>query len=261
MRRIALVAVLALASVLSIAAQAQSAPSVLDEILESGVLKVGLTGDWRPMNLRDASSGRYRGFDVDLAEALAKDLGAKVEIVPADWPGLAQGLAAGLYHVTGSASITVGRARTVGFTHSYFALATVPVILKKDAEKFRGWRDLNRPNVTIAVTRGTSQERQLRRLFPLAKRRIVEPPGRDYDEVLAGRADAHITSNVEAHQLVWDRPELAVVSVETPRAPTPIAMMAPRGDQVWINFLNTWIALQTERGFFDDLKKRWRIGG
>ena len=35
-----------------------------------------------------------------------------------------------------------------------------------------------------------------------AKYKIVEAPARDFQEVLAGRADAHITSNVEAYKRV-----------------------------------------------------------
>ena len=63
----------------------------------------------------------------------------------------------------------------------------------------------------------------------------------------AGRADAHITSNVEAYKLVAKYPEMMVVPVSAPKAPTPIAMLLPQAYQVWINYVNTWIALKTER--------------
>ena len=52
---------------------------------------------------------------------------------------------------------------------------------------------------------------------------------------------------------------MIVVPVSAPKAPTPIAMLMPQGDQVWINYVNTWIALKTERGFFDALGKKWRL--
>ena len=41
--------------------------------------------------------------------------------------------------------------------------------------------------------------------------------------------------------------------------PTPIAMLLPQADQVWINYVNTWIALKTERGFFARLGKKWQL--
>ena len=77
--------------------------------------------------------------------------------------------------------------------------------------------------------------------------------------MLAGRADAHITSNVEAFKLVDKYPEMMVVPVSQPRARTPIAMLLPQGDQVWINYVNHWIQLQQARGFFDELAAKWNL--
>ena len=99
----------------------------------------------------------------------------------------------------------------------------------------------------------------MKQFFPNATHKIVEAPARDFQEVLAGRADAHITSNVEAYKLVAKYPQMMVVPVSAPKAPTPIAMLLPQGDQVWINYVNTWIKLKTERGFFDSLGKKWQL--
>ena len=55
--------------------------------------------------------------------------------------------------------------------------------------------------MTVAATLGTTQEKQVKQFFPNATHKIVEAPARDFQEVLAGRADAHITSNVEAYKL------------------------------------------------------------
>jgi cyclohexadienyl dehydratase len=52
---------------------------------------------------------------------------------------------------------------------------------------------------------------------------------------------------------------MMVVPVAAPKAPTPIAMLLPQGDQVWINYVNTWIRLKTERGFFEDLGRKWQL--
>jgi cyclohexadienyl dehydratase len=235
------------------------AASVLNEILSDGVLKVGTTGDWNPMTMRDTATNSYTGYDIDVMTELAKDLGVKVEFVPTDWKTLVSGVTSGKYHMTGSASISPGRAKAAGYSNSYFSLATVPLTLKKNADKFTDWADLDKASVTVAATLGTTQEKQVKQFFPNAKYKIVEAPARDFQEVLAGRADAHITSNVEAYKLVAKYPEMMVVSVSAPKAPTPIAMLLPQADQVWINYVNTWIALKTERGFFADLGKKWQL--
>ena len=65
------------------------AASVLNEILSDGVLKVGTTGDWNPMTMKDTATNSYTGYDIDVMTELAKDLGVKVEFVPTDWKTLA----------------------------------------------------------------------------------------------------------------------------------------------------------------------------
>ncbi|MEM1046128.1 MAG: transporter substrate-binding domain-containing protein [Pseudomonadota bacterium] len=237
-------------------AQAQSA---LNDILNSGTLKVGTTGDWNPMTMKDPATNSYRGYDIDVMTELAKDLGVELEFVPTDWKTLVSGVTSGKYHMTGSASISPARAKAAGYSNSYFSLATVPLVLKDKLANFSDWADLDKPGVTVAATLGTTQEKQVKDFFPNATHKIVEAPARDFQEVLSGRADAHITSNVEAYKLVAKYPQMAIVPVSAPKAPTPIAMLLPQADQVWINYVNTWIKLKQERGFFDALGKKWQL--
>lgn len=244
---------------LAVATLPASAQSALNDILNNGVLKVGTTGDWNPMTMKDVANNTYTGYDIDVMTELAKDLNVEVEFVPTDWKTLVSGVTAGKYHITGSASVSPARAKAAGYSTSYFSLATVPLILETSADKFKDWDDLNKVDVTVAATLGTTQEKQVKEFFPDAKHQIVEAPARDFQEVLAGRADAHITSNVEALKLVEKYPQMMIVPVSAPKAPTPIAMLLPQDDQVWINYVNTWIALKEERGFFDALGKKWRL--
>ncbi len=241
------------------AATMSFAQSALQDILSGGVLKVGTTGDWNPMTMKDPATNTYKGYDIDVMTELAKDLGVEVEFVPTDWKTLVSGVTSGKYHMTGSASISPARAKAAGYTTSYFSLATVPLILTKNADKFKDWADLDKEGVTVAATLGTTQEKQVKQFFPNAAYKIVEAPARDFQEVLAGRADAHITSNVEANKLVVKYPQMMIVPVMAPKAPTPIAILLPQADQVWINYVNTWIALKKERGFFDTLGKKWQL--
>jgi len=127
------------------------AQSALDDILSSGVLKVGTTGDWNPMTVRDPATNSYKGYDIDVMTALAEDLGVKVEFVPTDWKTLVNGVVAGKYHLTGSASVSPARARVAGYSQSYFSLATVPLTLKRNLARFSDWADLDKPEVTVAA--------------------------------------------------------------------------------------------------------------
>ena len=245
--------------VFSLGAVEAQGQSRLHKILRSGELRVGTTGDWNPMSIKDPATNQYKGFDIDVMTALAKDLGVKITFVPTDWKTIVNGIVANKYDVSTSASITVTRIRTVSFSRSYFQVNTVPVTLKSNLPQFTDWEDINKPDVTVAVTLGTSHEKQVKEFFPNARIRAIESPARDYQEVLSRRAMVSVTSNLEASRLVKTHPELAIVPVKKPRKPADLAFIVQQDDMVWLNFLNYWITIKENEGFFDRLQVKWQM--
>ena len=243
--------------VTALLATSAMAESRLQQILVNGELRVGTTGDWNPMTMIDPTSKEHKGFDVDIATALAADMGVKVVFVPTTWKTLVNGIVAAKYDMTSSASLSPKRALVAGYSLSYFAVEDVPLMLNKNKGKYNSWEDLNNPNVTVAVTLGTVQEKRAEVLFTKSKIIKVSAPARDYQEVLAGRADISMTSNLEAAKLVEQYPQMMVVPVKGGKNPTPLAVLLPQADQVWINYVNHWIILKSERGFFDQLEAKW----
>ncbi len=233
--------------------------SRLDQILDAGVLRVGTTGDWNPMTMKDPATNSYRGFDIDVTTELAKDLGVEVEYVATDWKTLVNGITADKYDITGSASLNMSRAKVAGYSQPYFYLAFVPVVQKKDLEKYSDWKDFDKADIKVAATLGTVQEKMVKEFFPNAEHIVIEAPARDFQELLAKRADVSVTSNVEAATLVEKFKQLAIVEVETPRRPTPIAMLLPQHDQIWINYINHWVELKKTQGFFKKAAEKWGL--
>jgi len=252
MKKILLVVLLALLPL------SLNAESKLNQILSSGELKVGTTGDWDPMSMKDPAKNKYVGFDIDVMNELAKDMGVKVTFVPTEWKTIVSGITSGRYDVSTSVTKTAKRALVAGFTNSYYKYATVPLVLKKNLKKFPTWESLNSEKVIIATTLGTSQEAKAKELFPKSKLKSIESPARDFQEVLSGRADGHITSSTEANKLVITYPQLTIVQ-DGGKNPAVLAMMADQKDQVWINYVNQWIEIKKTSGFFDDLLKKYNL--
>ena len=175
--------------------------SRLNEILESGILRVGTTGDWNPMTIKDPSTNEYKGFDIDVANELSKDMGVKLEFVPTEWKTLVAGITSGKYDISTSASLNAKRALSAGYSDSYLNYYQVPLTLKKNLDKFSDWEDINKQNVKFAVTLGTVQEQMAKDFFPNAQITKIEAPARDFQEVLSGRADVSMTSNIEAKNI------------------------------------------------------------
>ena len=247
------------ALMLPFSADAQTAgKSRLHRILESGVLRVGTTGDFRPMSFKDPATNEYQGHDIEVARELAREMGVKVEFVQTDWKTLLVGIQSDKYDVAMSGiSMNVDRAKVASFTLPYMEFGTVPVVRKKDAAKFKTWADIDRPAVTVATTLGTVFDQQAKEYFKVAKRRQVEAPALSYQEVLSGRAEVCITSNVEAASLIKTYPELAIVPVDKARSRRPASFLVAQDDLIWLNFLNEWIRMKQSLDYFEQLNGKW----
>jgi len=227
-----------------------AAESVLNQILSSGVLKAGTTGDFYPFSKRDTATNSYEGYDIDILNELAKDLDVEIEFVATDWKTLVNGIVSEKYYITGSASIKASRMKASGFSDPYTAVVTKAYTTDDKIDRFNGWDSINQADVHVATTLGTSFETQVENWFADAKITKVEAPARGYQEVLVGRADVFVTSNIEGGSLLSKYPNLREIPVEAPRAPVPLAMLLPQADQVWINYVNSWIKIKEARGFF-----------
>jgi cyclohexadienyl dehydratase len=234
------------------------ADSNLNKILSSGELKVGTTGDWDPMTMKDPATNKYVGFDIDVMRELAKDMGVKVTFVPTEWKTIVSGITSGRYDISTSVTKTPKRAEVAGFTDTYYKYGTVPVVLKKNLKKYPTWKSLNDKKVTIATTLGTSQEEKAKEFFPKSKLQSVEAPARDFQEVLAGRADGNITSSTEANKLVIKYPQLAIVP-DGEKNPAFLAMMVGKNDKIWNDYVNDWIKIKKTSGFFESLLTKYNL--
>ncbi|MEP3674989.1 transporter substrate-binding domain-containing protein [Sulfitobacter sp.] len=243
----------------TVCAGAANAQSALNDILNGGVLKVGTTGDWNPMSVRDPATNSYVGYDIDVMTQLAADLGVELEMVPTDWKTLVNGVVAGNYHMTGSASISPSRMKAAGYSDSYIAVEMFPFTTDDKLAGFDGWDSVNQQGVKVATTLGTSFEKMVKEWFTDAEIVVVEAPARGFQEVLSGRADVFVTSNIEGATLLEKFPNLRQIEVSEARAPTPIAMLLPQADQVWINYINSWIELKKAQGFFAEVGVKWGL--
>jgi len=110
----------------SVAAQAQDA---LARVKAAGTLKVGTETAFAPFDFIDA--GKHVGLNVDLFEALGKDMGLKIEWIALPWEGVLPGMEVGKFDmVAGPATITKARMERYAFLPP-IAEATVALLKRK----------------------------------------------------------------------------------------------------------------------------------
>lgn len=91
-----------------------------EAIIEKGTMTFAMSGAYPPFNYIDVD-GTLVGFDIDIANAIAEQLGVKAEPITADFDGIVAGLNGNRYDmVIGSLAITEARLIEVNFTNPYY---------------------------------------------------------------------------------------------------------------------------------------------
>src|ERR1035438_4681020 len=100
-------------------AMAVADSNALDDVKKRGMLRIALEGTFPPFNYQDAS-GNLTGFEIDLGNALAKQIGVKAEFLPTKWDGILAGLDSGRYDVVlNQVTITPERQEKYDFSAPY----------------------------------------------------------------------------------------------------------------------------------------------
>lgn len=137
----------------------------LDDIKQAGVVKIAVFDSNPPFGYVDPQSKKLVGYDVDIAEAIGKALGVKVELRatnPANRIPLLSSKKVDL--IAANFTITDERAKQVDFSVPYFATGQKFIAHKgvlKTPEDIRTLR--------IGADKGTVQEITLREHYPTAK--------------------------------------------------------------------------------------------
>ena len=236
-----------------------SAQSTIQDIQSAGVLRVGMA-DSVPMQYKDAASGEWRGYNVDLGNNLAEVLGVKLEIVDATWATLIPGLMAGRWDIAlVDMFATPKRAATVMFTDSYFQ--TRMVVMGNKNKKVGSWEALNSEGNNIVVLAGTADEQVARDNFPKAtvNPMVAEGLAAPILEVAAGRARAIVSSEINMRLYIARNPAAPLEIVEPSRGISAqgYAYAIRPGDVHLLNFLNTWIRSNQATGLSEATKTKW----
>lgn len=94
--------------------------SVADSVASTGVVRIGVRNDNPPMSFVD-SDGEWIGFDIDLAEAMADELGYELELVAVDGTTRISFLEQGHVDMSiASMNHTRSREEAVDFSITYF---------------------------------------------------------------------------------------------------------------------------------------------
>jgi polar amino acid transport system substrate-binding protein len=189
LRKVSLVVgVLFVAATVACPSSAQERKSLLKEIQQRGELRVGYaTAD--PHSFKDSATGQWKGIAVELMEEWAKELGVKHVAVDTSWDAMIAGLQAGKYDIAAALNRRPPRALVVTFSIPYM-YDTGTFTVNRDKIKAKGWDEMDKKGMKIAVMMGTAEDKALTRIAKNAE--LVRLPDQNEARmaVLSGRAHA-----------------------------------------------------------------------
>lgn len=131
----------------------------LEAIKEKGVLTMATSADYPPYEFHKEINGKDTivGFDIMIAEEVAKNLGVELEIKDMKFDGLLGALKSGNVDVVvAGMSPTEERKQAVNFTNVYHNGEHTILVKKDDKDKYKNIEDLK--EASIAVQKSSLQE-------------------------------------------------------------------------------------------------------
>jgi polar amino acid transport system substrate-binding protein len=238
------------------AGQGLAAASVIEKIKKRGSLRAGLS-TFVPWAFPD-KDGKLVGFEVDVINKLAADLGVKAEPVLTNWDGIIPELVTGKIDlIIGGLTVTPQRNLTINFTNAYEEDQVYVIVNKKTAGNIKTLDDLNQSNITISNRRGATTETITKQLFPKATQNLFDDENQSLQEVLNGKAQAILASTPTPALWVEKYPDVLDIPIKQPLAEQPAGIGLRKGDPDALNFLNNWITVHTADGWLPARFNYW----
>jgi polar amino acid transport system substrate-binding protein len=255
-----LIAVIPLIAPLKASAQAghpeAAGEAMLEQVMKRGVLRVGMS-TFVPWAMQD-KSGNFVGFEIDVANRIAQDMGVKAEFIPTKWSGIIPALLTGKFDIIiGGMGIRPERNLKVNFSIPYDYTGMSIVAHKKLAAGFKKLGDFNSPSVSVASRTGTTAAAAAKQFIPKAKLRLFDDESQAIQELLLGRVHAVIASAPLPTFQAIANPDRLFLPLKEDFTREPIGFAIRKGDFDSLNFLDNWIRIVDAEGWLKERKHYW----
>ncbi len=231
--------------------------TVSERVAASGRLRVGMAGDYPPLNVRNRD-GRLIGLDADLAGALAVILEVELELVEMPFGELLEALDDGRIDLAISGiTMTPRRNLEVPFAGPYFISRKAMLARAELVEGAQDWTELRGRGLRVTTVAGSTSERMARARLPDAELRTAATQDEALVRVLEGDADA----------LIGDEPAVRFALLRHPRAglalrvsrfsAEPLGVAIAPGDPLFVNLVENYLRNLEAIGVLDTLRETW----
>lgn len=227
------------------------------KIKENGKIVVGTATGYYPFEMAD-KDGQLVGYDIDVAKAIAKELGVEVEFQNYAFNGLISALQANKVDmVIAGMTINDQRKEVVDFSDTYFESGQA-LLVNKNYPNVKSWEDLDKAGNVIAVSMGTTADQTATKMFKQATVKKFEGSALAGLELLNGKAVAVV------HETPWvaiynrQHPEETYAILE-PFTTENLGIAVPKGNTELVTFLNGFLKTYKESSEYKDAYQYWFV--
>ncbi|MCX7653823.1 MAG: basic amino acid ABC transporter substrate-binding protein [Fervidobacterium sp.] len=224
----------------------------LTQIKQRGKLLVGTEPTFPPFEFVDEKN-QVVGFDIDIANELAKRLGVKLEIVSLPFDSLIPALLQGKIDlIIAGMTITEERAKVVDFSKPYFE-ANQAIVVRKDG-KFEPKKFEELVGKKVAVQLGTTGDLVVSDINGINVVRFQKFTDA-FLELQNGRVDAVVLDEAPAKAYVKKFPKFVISAVVDTGETYGIAVK--KGNKELLNFVNQTLDIIKSAGIYNKLLQKW----
>jgi polar amino acid transport system substrate-binding protein len=231
-----------------------AADTSLEKVMKNGKLVVGFCAQYPPFESKNEKSGEFEGFDIDLARALAKQMGVEAKLVDAEWQGLLAGLKKGDYDVLITCmSKSEARGENTNFSDVYYTLPDV-IVVKKDDTTITGQEALRGKTVGVQLGSGSEQlADSMKDIFKDIKRYNYNPEA--FTDLKVGRVNAVLVGYAYAVNQMKADPSFKIVG--EPLAKADIVVVLPKGADALTGKINASLGKIKADGSYQQILDKW----
>ncbi|MGC9795733.1 basic amino acid ABC transporter substrate-binding protein [Fervidobacterium riparium] len=224
----------------------------LTEIKKRGKLVIGTEPTFPPFEFVDEKN-QVVGFDIDVANELAKRLGVKLEIVNLPFDSLIPALQQGKIDlIIAGMTITEERAKVVDFSKPYFEANQAIVVRKGSDFSPKGFDALVGKKVAVQLgTTGDLVVSEIKGVEVVRFQKFTDA----FLELQNGRVDAVVLDEAPAKAYVKKFPKFTISTVVDTGETYGIAVR--KGNKELLNFVNQTLDIMKGAGTYTKLLQKW----
>lgn len=241
--------------VLSLIPYGESTGATLQDMKARGKLIVGVKTDFPPFGFMD-ETGTHKGFDIDLAKVLARELFGNEEAVTfiavttEDRISILNARKVDILAAT--MTITEERKKVVDFSIPYFTSGHL-ILVPKESKILRH-QDL--AGKRVATISGSTGDTAIRKLVPTATRVQFKGTAEALQALKDGRVEAFVQDDVLLIEIEKRHSELKIAEWK-PFEPAHYGLAVRKGDREWLEFVDATLNKMKKSGEYKKLLEKW----